>query len=253
VVVPVARREENLKRLVERCRPHSPASGYLAGDLGERTFAEAVVEETIARHGRLDVLVNNAALPKHKHLFHCTPDDVERVMAVNFSACVWTIFAALPHMLRQGSGALVNVSSIAGRVAPPRESLYGASKAALSVFTQGLWNDLEGSGVHASLVVAGAIDTEIWSKLDEPAGFRGRKASPQVVADAIVDAVLRRRYEVVVPRSQLGLHVASLLRLVAPGLLRFGMRRMEPVPASLVEEARDAARRRIDSVSGRKD
>jgi short-subunit dehydrogenase len=243
-VVAVARREENLKRLIEGCRTRSPQSSYLAGDLGERAFAEHVVDDTIARHQRIDVLVNNAAITKHKQIWHLSPDEVERVMSVNFLACVWTTLAALPHMLLAGTGTIVNVSSFAAEVAPPREAVYAASKAAMHAFTQGLWNDLQGSNLHAALVIPGAIDTEIWGKQEEPAGaYRGRKASPQVVSDAIFEAIEKRRHEITAPKRRLDLNTARLLRRFWPAMLRAGMRRMDPVPAEVVERARERARR----------
>jgi short-subunit dehydrogenase len=64
-IVGVARREELLKRLVTECRSCSPNSSHLCGDLGERSFAERVVEDTVTRHARIDVLVNNAGIPSH--------------------------------------------------------------------------------------------------------------------------------------------------------------------------------------------
>jgi hypothetical protein len=243
IVVGVARREPLLQRLAAECRTHSPASGYLAGDLGERAFAERVVDDTVARHGRLDVLVNNAAVSKHKQLYHLSADEVEQVMRVNFLSAVWTTFAAIPHMLRQGGGTIVNVSSFAAKVVPPRETVYAASKAALSAFTEGLWNDLAGSNIHAALVVPGPIDTEIWEKEDEPGAYEGRKYPPEIVADAILEVIEKRRYEVVVPRRNPPLVTARLLRLFVPALLRLGMARWEPVPPEIVERARERARR----------
>jgi len=243
VVMAVARREGLLQELAQACRLHSPDSGYLAGDLGERAFAERVIEEAVARHGRLDVLVNNAAISKHKQIYHTSVEEVERVLAVNFLSCVWTSFAAIPVMLRQGSGSLVNVSSFAAVVAPPREAVYAASKAAMSAFTEGLWNDLEGSNIHAALIVPGAIDTEIWEKEDEPVAFAGKKAPPQLVTRAIFEAIEKRRYEIIVPKRKLDLLAARLLRFALPGLLRFGMRRMDPVPPVVVERARERAQR----------
>jgi len=228
VVVAVARREGLLRSLVDEVRSLSPRSEYAAGDLGERVFAEGVIERTAERHGRLDVLVNNAALPKHKHIERTSPEEAERILRVNTLACVWMTLAALPHMRRRGEGCVVNVTSVAGEIVPPRESLYGASKAALAAFTEGLWSDLSGTGVHAALVVPGAIDTEIWEKLDEPASFRGRKIPARVVADAIVGSVRHRRHRVTVPRS-IGVSVARFLRLFLPGVLRFGMRRVDPM------------------------
>jgi len=240
-VVGVARREERLRELMERCRAHAPESFHLVGDLGERAVAEGVVDETLARCGRLDVLVNNAGVTKHKHVYHTSADEVERVMRVNFMSCVWTTFAAIPAMLRQGSGTIVNVSSFASKVVPPREPVYAASKAAMDAFTEGLWSELEGSGIHAGLVVVGPIDTEIWDKLEEPPAFRGRKYPPRVVTDAIFEVVAKRRYEVTAPRRNPQLALARLLRLLAPGLVRRGVRRMDPVPPELVEAARRRA------------
>ena len=242
VVVGVARRQERLEALAARCREHAPRSGFRCGDVGDRAFAEAIVTETVAEHGRLDVLVNNAALSKHKHIWHVDPDEARRVVEVNALACIWSTLAALPMMLESGGGAVVNVSSFAARVAPPREAVYAASKAAMSAFTEGLWLDLEGSGIRALLVTPGAIDTEIWDKLDEPAAFRGRKVPASRVADAILDALDRGRREITVPARSPGLVAARLLRSLLPGVLLRGMRRMDPVPTEVVDAVR--ARRR---------
>jgi len=237
-VVAVARREDLLAELAERCRAASPESGYLAGDLGDREFAERVVRETQTRHGRLDVLVNNAAVTKHKHALRLEPDECERVMQVNFLACLWTTLAALPEMVARGSGAIVNVSSFAALVVPAREAVYAASKAAMNAFTEGLWHDLAGTGVHAALVIPGPIDTEIWDKLEEPPAYTGRRHPPEDVAEAILAAAEGRLHEVVVPRHDPGLVTARWLRQIAPGLLRFGMQRMDPNPPDLGEQIR---------------
>jgi short-subunit dehydrogenase len=240
-VVAVARREDLLRELVEECRRHSPRSMYLRGDLGERSFAERVVDETVATFGRVDVLVNNAAISKHKQIYHMTAEEAESVLRINFLSCVWTTFAAIPHMLAQGGGSIVNVSSFAAKVVPPRETLYAASKAALSAFTEGLWNDLEGSGIHVALIHPGPIDTEIWEKEDEPVAFDGKKHPPELVADAIFEVIERRRREMTVPRRNPALVTARLLRLLAPSVLFRGMARMEPVPPEVVARARARA------------
>ena len=242
VVVGVARREELLRKLSVECQRHSPRSATLCGDLGERAFAESVVDETVRRFGRIDVLVNNAAISKHKQIFHTTADEAETVMRINFLSSLWTTFAAIPYMLRDGGGSIVNVSSFAAKVAPPREALYAASKAAMNAFTEGLWNDLAGSNIHAALIHPGPIDTEIWEKEDEPPAYRGRKYPPEMVSDAIFEAIEKRVHEITVPRRNPQLMSARVLRLLAPGLLRLGMARMEPVPPELIDRARERAR-----------
>ena len=241
IVIGVARREALLQQLARECRVRSPASGYLTGDLGERAFAEHVVDDTVRRHGRLDVLVNNAAISKHKQFYHMTADEAEYVMRVNFLSCVWTTMAAIPHMLRQGGGSVVNISSFAAKVSPPRETMYAASKAAMNAFTEGLWNDLAGSNIHVSVINPGPIDTEIWLKEDEPVAYRGPKYPPEIVSDAIFEAIEKRRHEFTVPRRNPMLLAGRFLRLFLPSLLRFGIARMEPVPAEIVEQARARA------------
>ena len=240
-VVVVARREVLLRELVEECRRDGGAAEYLVGDLGERPFAERVVDETVKRHGRLDVLVNNAAVSKHKQIYHLSADEAEGVMRVNFLSCMWTTLAAIPYMLRDGGGTIVNVSSFAAKVSPPREPIYAASKAAMNAFSEGLWNDLAGSNIHVAIVNPGPIDTEIWQKEDEPVAYDGRKYPPEIVADAIFEAIEKRRYEITVPRRNPMLVTARFLRLALPSLLRFGMAKSDPVPPEVVEKARARA------------
>jgi short-subunit dehydrogenase len=237
VVMAVARRESLLESLAASCRSDSPHSGFLVGDLGEREFAEHAIEETVSRHGRIDVLVNNAAVPCHKPIYEISVEEAERVMRINFFSCLWTTFAAIPHMLRAGGGNIVNVSSFGTKVVPTHETLYVASKCAMNGFSEGLFSDLAGSNIHVALVHPGAIDTEIWQKLERESGFRGKKHPPKVVADGILAAIEKRQSEVVVPRSPL-LMLGRLVRLVAPRLARAGAARMDPVLPEFVEAAR---------------
>jgi short-subunit dehydrogenase len=109
----------------------------------------------------------------------------------------------------------------------------------MNAFSEGLWHDLAGSGIHVAIVNPGPIDTEIWEKTDEPTAYRGAKHPPELVADAIVDAVLRRRFEVTVPARHPMLVGARALRLLAPGLYRTGMARMDPVPPARFRRAGD--------------
>jgi short-subunit dehydrogenase len=249
-VVATARRADRLRALLDEVAPLAPKSFWLAGDLAERDFAEHLIAETLARLGRIDVLVNNAGTPMHKLAYHVTPEDVEWTLRVNFLACAWTTSAALPAMLRQEDGAIVNVSSLAALVVPPREGVYAASKAALDAWSEGLWYDLAGSGIHVALVNPGPIETEIWDKRQEASGYTGRLWPAQQVADAIVEAVEGRRHRILVPRHRLEYFFARSLRLVAPGLLRFAMQRFDPVPPEQVAEARARARGPVPSGGG---
>lgn len=240
-VVAVARRQALLDAVVAECDRYTPGCRSLAGDLGERDFAEHVVDDTVARDGRLDVLINNAAIPLHKSLYRTSVEEAERTLRVNFLSCLWTTFAAIPPMLVRGEGHIVNVSSFATQVVPTHESVYAASKCAMDGFSQGLWNDLAGSGIFVSLILPGPIDTEIWQKLEEPGHYSGRLHPPELVADAIVDAIRHRRHEVVVPRRSPPLVAARWLRLLLPGVVRRGVQRTDPVDPDSLRRARERA------------
>ncbi len=238
-VVISARRRALLDEVAAACVAAGGQAEALAGDVAERDFTDRMVARALERFGRLDIVVNNAAISKHKQVYHLTPDEVEYVLRVNFLAAANLTLAALPAMLRRGEGWLVNVSSAAGKLPPPREAVYAASKFALTGFTEGLWLDLAGSGVHAAVLHVGPIDTEIWQKCDEPPAYRGRKLPPSAVSAAVFRAIEGRRHEVWVPGV---LRLAWWFRLVAPSLFRWGSARFDPVPPEVIAAARARAR-----------
>jgi len=246
-VVATARRENLLQDVSAACREYSSDSCHMAGDLGDKAFAERLVEETVARFGRIDILVNNAAVPMHRPLYEISAADAEDVMRINFLSCLWTTFAAIPHMLIQGEaneegGVIVNVSSFAATVVPTHETIYAASKGAMNAFTRGLWNDLAGSGIHCALVIPGPIDTEIWDKFEDDHAYSGRKYPAQLVADEILTSIRERRFEVTVPRRNPQLVTARLLATLVPSVIRKGVARMNPVSPHRVRDAIARAR-----------
>ena len=237
-VVIAARRREQLEEVAAACTAAGGAVEVAVGDVAERAFVESLVERALARFGRLDVVVNNAGISKHKQIYAVTADEVEYVVRVNLLAPAWLTLAALPAMLRRGEGYVINVSSAAGRIVPPRETVYAASKFGLTGFTEGLTLDLQGSGIHAAVIHVGPIDTEIWQKTDEPTAFRGRKHPPRIVSVAIFEAIERRRHDVWVPRW---MKLAYGFRLLSGRLYRAGAARFDPVPAAVVDAARARA------------
>jgi short-subunit dehydrogenase len=244
-VVISARRRELLDEVAAACQQRGAAVEALAGDVAERAFVETMAARALERFGRVDVVVNNAGISKHKQIYHLDADEVDYVLRVNFLAPAFLTLAALPAMLRQGEGWIVNVSSLAGKLPPPRETVYAASKFALTGFTEGLWLDLAGSGIHAAVIHVGPIDTEIWRKTDEPTAYRGRKLPPSSVSEAVFRAIERRRHEVWVPGA---LRVAWWFRLLAPGLFRWGSARFDPVGPDVIAAARERARADLTAV-----
>ena len=222
-VVAVARRRDRLAATIEKCRDHSPESFAHAADVSSREACTEVVKVTESRFGRVDILVNNAGISVHKHAISTSGDEVERVMAVNFFGPVHLTMAVLPGMLERAAGSIVNVTSVAGYVPNPRESAYGASKAALSRWSHGLAVDLHGTGVHVGVLSPGPIDTEIWS-LDDELSYRGRLHPPEVVTAGVARMIARGLPHQTVPRRYGA--VGALYPLLGRPM-RWGMRRYE--------------------------
>jgi len=195
-VVGAARREKELEATAEECRHHAPGSFGISADLSVAEDCERIVAATTERLGRLDILVNNAGITLHRHALETSADDVELVLRVNFMAPVRTTMAALPGMVERGQGSVVNVTSVAGAIPNPRESAYGAAKAALHLWSHGLAVDLTGTGVHVGDLSPGPIDTPIWDF-----DYRGRKYPPSVVAEAAAQMIERELVQVTVPRQ----------------------------------------------------
>ncbi|MGH2792799.1 MAG: SDR family NAD(P)-dependent oxidoreductase [Actinomycetota bacterium] len=229
-VIAAARRRDELDAVVEECRRSSPNSRAVLCDIGERDQTEALVRETIAVEGRIDVLVNNAGIPMRVHATRLTPEQVDRVMRINFMGTVWATLAALPSMLERRSGHIVNISSVAGRIPSAREAAYTASKHAMAGWSEVLASDLVGTGVQVHLVNPGPIRTEIWDKLQERHAYKGRKLPPELIADAVRACLERGTFERWAPRSLAPLQAFNLLapKTFQRGLAKFDRRADRP-------------------------
>ena len=196
----VARRKDRLEEVLEDCLKTAPKAHMWPADLGDLELAERVALEAWDTFGHVDVLVNNAGIPKRRHVLNLVYDEVEEVMRVNFLSPTRMTLALLPRMLKRGGGSIVNVSSVAGRLGNPKESAYSASKFALCGWSESLALDLWDTGVDVRLIIPGPIDTEIWDlpDNDEPL-YRGDLDSPESVAEGIVAAIEGDSFEHYVP------------------------------------------------------
>ena len=214
----VARREDRLKALAESL----PDASHLALDLTDADAPQTVkaaVEERFG--GKLDLLVNNAG-GSWRAAFGDEDggaENVRKTMELNFDSPVRLTEALLPVLRKSAPSAIVNVASIAGRVARPTAGSYGASKAALVAWTDALHLEERPQGVHVGLVLPGFVSTEGFPQesLKRNPATRWIVGKPEQVAGAIVDAGPGGRAERIVPR---GYAIFPLLRLVAPRLVR---------------------------------
>jgi short-subunit dehydrogenase len=169
-------------------------------DLGDTDAAEQLAVRAWDELGGIDVLINNAAIPRRRRVTDLTVDEVRETMAVNFEAPVRMSLALLPRMLERDRGVIVNVSSFGGRAGIPGEAAYCASKFALAGWSESMQLDLWHTGVDVRLVLPGAIDTEIWDRPgNDPPVYDGPLAPAADVAAGIAAAIEGDRFEHYLP------------------------------------------------------
>ena len=196
----VGRRADRLEAVLDDCLAGAPGSRAWVADLGDLGLAEAIVDEAEQAFGGLDVLINNAAIPKRLPVAELTGPTVEEVMRVNFFSPVRMTLRLLPHMLARHAGTIVNVASMGGRLGIPQEAAYCASKFALTGWSEAMAIDLHGSGVAVRLIQPGPIATDIWDRPGErPALIDVPKEPPELVAEGIVAAIEADTFEHYLP------------------------------------------------------
>ena len=155
-----ARREDRLAEVYEQVRTHAPDSRMWVFDVGDLDAIPGFVARVEAELGGIDLLVNNAGVPKRRRIPELSESDLEEVMRINFFAPVALVRAVLPGMLERDRGRIVNLSSMGAHSMAARVGAYAASKAALELYTEALHLDLLGTGVDAQLFVPGTSRTE---------------------------------------------------------------------------------------------
>ena len=197
----VARRAERLEDVLARCRVHAPESQMFPADLSDPARAAELMREAWQALGGVDCLVNNAAMGKRKHLEDMTFDEVDRVMQLNFFSPVRMGMVALDLMRERGSGTIVNVSSMGGRLGIAHESAYCAAKFALCGWSEVMQIDLAETPIDVKLVLPGPIDTEIWEVQpgDIPHVYEGPWVSAADCAASIVEAIADEGFEYYAP------------------------------------------------------
>jgi short-subunit dehydrogenase len=183
-----ARREDRLAEVLHDL----PGGKKWVADLADLDGIEAFAARVDDELGGVDVLVNNAGVPKRRRTTTMSPADAEEVMAINYFSPVRLTLALLPRMIERGRGDIVNVSSMGVHLVAFGVGAYSASKAALELFTEALYVELPGTGVRAHLVVPGTTTTEFSTPRegnDPPLPPGPTAATPDEVAAAIVAAV----------------------------------------------------------------
>jgi short-subunit dehydrogenase len=195
-----ARRGDRLAEVVGRCMEHSPESRMWVVDLADPNAVDQLAVDALDAFGGIDLLVNNAGIPKRRHVTALDIETITGVMHINYLSPIRLTMALLPQMLARGAGTIVNVSSIAATLSAPGESAYDASKAALTAFSEAMAVDLWETGIKVMVVYPGVIDTDLFSLPDNDIPDLPVPAEPVSVAvDAILGGLASGAAQVYVP------------------------------------------------------
>ncbi len=186
-VLPVARREDRLNTLSGEL---GGDAGYLAIDLATTDAAEVLLQKATERLGKVDIIVNNAGILRTSHFEAFDLAELDTMIAVNYAAVVRSSILFARHMRANGSGQIVNISSIGATLVAPANGIYGGLKTALEKFTETLRIELAGSGVRVGIVAPGTTATEIFADMQSKGQQSWAELIPAMEADDIARAVL---------------------------------------------------------------
>jgi NADP-dependent 3-hydroxy acid dehydrogenase YdfG len=156
-----ARREDRIAALADRITGDGGRAIAVAADVGEEEQARAFVQRTADELGRLDALVNNAGVMLLGPITDAPTEEWRRMIHVNVFGVLYGTHAAIPHMKAQGGGTIVNVSSVAGRIARLGSGVYNLTKFGVGAFSESLRQELAPENIRVTLIEPGAVDTEL--------------------------------------------------------------------------------------------
>ena len=215
---------------LESLKAELPGPGEIIGevvaDLGTRAGVDAVIEAGKAVEGGVDILINNAGICVVAPVEQTTPDDIDKLIAVNLRAVMGVTQGLLPAMLGRGGAHIVNIASISGLAGVPGFVAYGTTKFAVVGYSEGLRNELSARGIRVTTVCPGVINTPLKQNLTLR-GFDGairekiRGYPPEKVASQIAKAILGDK-SLISPAG----NTLRMVQRLAPGLTRLVFKKL---------------------------
>lgn len=194
-VAAVDLKNESLEQLKHRLGADSKNISAHVVNITDRVTVSKLPEDVIAKQGTIDGLINCAGIIQpFVKVNDIDYDAVDRVMNVNFFGTLYMTKAFLPHLLKRPEGYVANVSSMGGFLPVPGQSIYGASKAAVKLMTEGLFAELIDTNVHVSVIFPGATQTDIskHSGVETPAGASAQASGIKMLsAEECAEIIVR--------------------------------------------------------------
>ena len=184
-----ARRLDRLQALATELALNKGA--VVQTDVTRREEVERLVDSAIQSHGRIDVIINNAGLMPSSFLERLHVEEWDRMIDVNIKGVLYGIAAALPRMIAQKSGHIINVSSVAGHKVGPGGAVYSATKHAVRVISEGLRQEVKPYNIRTTIISPGAVTTELTETITDPTVAEGMRQAYEkaIPADSFARAV----------------------------------------------------------------
>jgi NAD(P)-dependent dehydrogenase (short-subunit alcohol dehydrogenase family) len=191
-VVVSARGEEGLNSLVEEIRDEGGEATYVVADTSEFDHVKAVADRAVEEYGRLDTWVHLAAVGLFATFEQTTPEEFARIIDVNLMGQVYGAMASLPHIKREGRGALIHISSVEAKRSFPFHSAYGASKHGIDGFLEAVRVELkhEGWPISVTQVMPGTINTPFFDKGRSKIGVKAVGIPPIYEPETVANIIL---------------------------------------------------------------
>ena len=163
-----ARRTELLEKLKSEIEKIGGECITVTCDVTKRSDCDNLINSAVNKWGRVDILVNNAGLMPLSFIKNLKVDEWEKMIDVNIKGVLYCTAAAIPHLLKQNSGHIINISSIAGRIVFPAGSVYCATKYAVRAFSEGLRQELSTrNNIRVTTIEPGIVDTELTNTITD--------------------------------------------------------------------------------------
>ncbi len=194
-----ARTEESLNRVAENLSANNIKTGVYAGDISNDDFKKQLLKKVRKDFGCIDILINNAGIEWVCAYTDLSNEEISQMLTTNLAAPMLLTRMALPAMIEQKSGHIVNMSSLGGKKGSPFSATYAATKAGLIQWTSGIRAELRGTGVSASVICPGFVsEAGMFAEYNKKAPKIVGETTPEKVAKAVVKAIKKDISEIVV-------------------------------------------------------
>lgn len=188
-LVLISRKEEGLKNACEDLRKKGADVIYFAGDVGNSSFANKVADEVIGKYGRIDHLINNAGFGIFKKIVDSDEKEFRNQMNTNLFGVYNFTKAVLPQMIKQKSGSIINIASLAGKNAFVGGAMYSATKHALLGFSRTLMLEVREYDIRVSTILPGSVDTSFGQHEELDPRSKGNILLAEDVAEVVASVI----------------------------------------------------------------